>query len=37
MDKLKADSAQAFAWAEELVPTTWIKAFLVSFQSVTCF
>jgi hypothetical protein len=31
MDKLKADSAQAFAWAEELVPTTWIKSFFSEF------
>jgi hypothetical protein len=31
MDKLKADSAQEFAWAEELVPTTWIKAFFSEF------
>jgi hypothetical protein len=31
MDKLKVDSEQAYQWVEELVPNTWIKAFLSDF------
>jgi hypothetical protein len=31
MDKLKADSASAFAWIEELVPNTMVKAFFSEF------
>jgi hypothetical protein len=31
MDKLKADSATAFAWIEELIPNTWVKAFFSEF------
>jgi hypothetical protein len=27
MNKLKADIASAYNWIEELVPSTWIKAF----------
>jgi transposase-like protein len=30
MDKLKADNATIFAWIEELVPNTWVKAFSVN-------
>ncbi|KAM0904344.1 hypothetical protein ACQ4PT_018059 [Festuca glaucescens] len=31
MDKLKAESEGAYSWIEELVPTTWIKAFFSEF------
>jgi hypothetical protein len=31
MEKLKADSPTAFAWIEELVPNTWVKAFFSEF------
>jgi hypothetical protein len=31
MNKLKADSASAYCWIEELVPSTWIKAFFSDF------
>jgi hypothetical protein len=31
MDKLKIDSGTAFAWIEELVPNTWVKAFFSEF------
>ena len=31
MNKLKADSATAFDWVEELVSNTWIKAFFSDF------
>jgi hypothetical protein len=36
MDKMKVDSEDAFNWVEELAPNTWIKAFLVIYQSVIC-
>jgi hypothetical protein len=31
MDKLKVDSAGAYSWIEELVPTTWVNAFFSEF------
>jgi hypothetical protein len=31
MNKLKADSASAYSWIEELVPSTWIKAIFSDF------
>jgi hypothetical protein len=31
MEKLKVDSEAAYAWIEQLDPTTWIKAFLSEF------
>lgn len=31
MKKMKADSATAYEWVEELVPNTWIKAFFSDF------
>jgi hypothetical protein len=31
MDKLKVDSAGAYSWIEELVPTTWVKSFFSEF------
>jgi transposase-like protein len=36
MDKLKTDSGGAYNWVEQLVPTAWIKSFLVNSPSVTC-
>ena len=31
MEKLKADSEEAWSWVEELQPNTWIKAFFSDF------
>jgi hypothetical protein len=31
MDKLKADSAAAFAWIEKLILNTWVKTFFSAF------
>ena len=36
MKKMEVDSPKAHAWVEELQPRTWIKAFSVIFQNVTC-
>jgi hypothetical protein len=32
LDKLKVDSEAAYAWIEQLVPNTWIKAFFFRFS-----
>ena len=37
MDKLKTDSVAAFEWIEELVPSTWIKAFFSDFPKCDMF
>ena len=35
MQKMKADSVRAYEWVEKWPSRTWIKAFLILFQSVT--
>jgi hypothetical protein len=36
MDKKKVDSETAFKWIEELVPNTWINAFLILVSFPKC-
>jgi hypothetical protein len=31
LDRMKADSPEAYEWVEQLVPNTWIKAFFSDF------